>query len=673
MPRNYTLHSKHQPTHRIDYKAELNEQQYAAVTSPPGQALVIAGAGSGKTRTLTYRVAWLLDNGIQPESILLLTFTNKAAREMQERVQTLVTTDTTRLWGGTFHSIGNRLLRYNAERLGYRKGFSIMDREDQKDLMGTVLDASGIDTKNYKFPKAEVLGDIFSLADNTLCDIEEILTTRYPYLKEAEDGILRMRQLYQDKKRETNCMDFDDLLALTVQLLEENADLLERYRRQFEFILVDEYQDTNALQSRFVEMLTGPQGNLMVVGDDAQSIYSWRGADVSNILNFSDQWPNARTHKIEINYRSVPEVLHLANAAIAMNRGQIPKNLLPARDASGTLPALVPLDSSSGQASFVGQRIQELHDEKGTAFNDIAIIYRAHFHSMELQMELTQRGIPFKITSGLRFFEQAHIKDVAACMKFAVNRQDEVSFMRMVRLVDGIGNVNATKLWHEWSKTDASKAETMPESFSKLLVPLKVPKKAREAWDQFAYTLDELIDTEGKAVPPALMIRSIVDGVYDDYMQVKFNNYEQRQQDLGQLADFSDRFTDTIAFLSELSLLNGVDTANKPDRQEEERDAVTLTTGHQAKGLEWHTVFAIWLAEGMFPHIRALEEAGETALEEERRLFYVTVTRAKDELYLTYPLINHRARDGNMMMCPSRFLTDLPNDLVEVWNVKSGW
>jgi DNA helicase-2/ATP-dependent DNA helicase PcrA len=673
MARNYTLHSTHEPSTRIDYKAELNEQQHAAVTSPPGQALVIAGAGSGKTRTLTYRVAWLLDNGIQPESILLLTFTNKAAREMQERVQALVTCDASRIWGGTFHSIGNRLLRYNAERLGYRKGFSIMDREDQKDLMETVLGSSGIDTTTYRFPKAEVLGDIFSLADNTLCELKEIIHTRYPYFEEVASGILKMRKLYQEKKRETNCMDFDDLLTLTVQLLEENEDLLERYRTQFEFVLVDEYQDTNSLQCRLVELLTGPQGNLMVVGDDAQSIYSWRGADVSNILEFDQHWPRARVHKIEVNYRSVPEVLNLANAAIAMNRGQIPKNLLPARESKGMLPALVSLDSSSAQASFVAQRILELQDE-GIDLNDIAILYRAHFHSMEIQMELTQRGVPFHITSGLRFFEQAHVKDVAAFMKFAVNRQDEVSFMRMVRLVEGIGNVSAAKLWQEWLKSDAAKAESMPVSFSEVLLPLKVPKKAKSTWEQFAYTLDELIDKEGKATAPAQMIRSITEGVYEDYMKAKFKNYEQRQQDLEQLSNFSDRFTDPLEFLSQLSLLSGVDTDNNPaQQQQQDRDAVTLTTGHQAKGLEWKVVFAVWLADGMFPHKRAIDEGGDAALEEERRLFYVTVTRAKDELYLTYPVINHQARDGDIMMRPSRFITDLPKDLVEVWNVKSGW
>ncbi|MFO1441453.1 MAG: ATP-dependent helicase [Verrucomicrobiaceae bacterium] len=672
MPREYTLHHAHEPSHRIDYKAELNEQQYAAVVSPPGQSLVIAGAGSGKTRTLTYRVAWLLDNGIQPESILLLTFTNKAAREMQERVQALVTQDASRIWGGTFHSIGNRLLRYNAERLGYRKGFSIMDREDQKDLLETVIGASGIDTTTYRFPKAEVLGDIFSLADNTLCDLQEIIDTRYPYFDKVAEGILKVRKLYQDKKRETNCFDFDDLLTQTVALLEENEDLLERYRRQFEFVLVDEYQDTNSLQCRMVELLTGPQGNLMVVGDDAQSIYSWRGADVSNILNFSDHWPKARTHKIEVNYRSVPEVLNLANAAIAMNRGQIPKNLQPARESKGVLPALVALDNSSAQAAFVAQRILELQDE-GSELNDIAILYRAHFHSMEIQMELTQRGIPFQITSGLRFFEQAHVKDVAAFMKFAVNRQDEVSFMRMVRLCDGIGNVSAYKLWNEWLQSDAAKAETMTGTFSEVLLGLKVPKKAKSTWEQFAYTLDELIDKEGKPVAPAFMIRSIVEGVYEDYMKAKFKNYEQRQQDLEQLSNFSDRFTDSLEFLSQLSLLSGVDTDNKPDQQAQDRDAVTLTTGHQAKGLEWNVVFAVWLADGMFPHKRAIDEGGDSALEEERRLFYVTVTRAKDELYLTYPVINHQARDGDIMMRPSRFLTDLPKDLVEEWKVRSGW
>jgi DNA helicase-2/ATP-dependent DNA helicase PcrA len=587
---------------------------------------------------------------------------------MLERVTALVPVDTRRLWSGTFHSIGNKLLRWNAERLGYRKGFSIMDREDQKDLMETVVTASGIDTGGFRFPKAEVLGDIYSMADNTGTPLPRLIKERYPHFEKVADLIIRLRELYQNKKVETNCMDFDDLLTQSVRLLKENQDLSERYREQFEFVLVDEYQDTNSLQCEFVELLTGKDGNLMVVGDDAQSIYSWRGADVTNILNFHEHWPKARSHKIEVNYRSVPEVLALANASIANNKAQIRKNLQPARPAKNQLPALVPLDSSSAQASFIAQRILE-QNEQGVEFNEMAVIYRAHFHSMEIQMELTNRGIPFQITSGLRFFEQAHVKDVACFMKFAVNRRDEVSFMRMVKLIPGIGGSSAHKVWNEWLKTEAAQAEVMMGKFSELLIPMTVPKKARETWDQFAYTLDEMIVNGQPATPPE-MIRSILEGVYRDYMQAKFKNAEQREQDLEQLSNYGTRFTDPLEFLSQLSLLSGVDTDNKPDEQD--RDAVTLTTAHQAKGLEWHTVFAVWLADGMFPHARAVEES-EAGIEEERRLFYVTVTRAKDELYLTYPLLNYQARDGDILVKPSRFISELNPELMEKWNVRGGW
>jgi len=670
MSRDYALHPASGSAHRIDYRAELNEQQFEAVTAPPGQSLVIAGAGSGKTRTLTYRVAFLLDNGIAPENILLLTFTNKAAREMLDRVQSLLPVETSRLWGGTFHSIGNRILRKHADRAGLRPGFSIMDREDQKDLLDAVLASSGLDTTQYRFPKPEVLGEIFSLADNTGDGIGKTVGERYPYFEPVLEGILRMRELYTAKKLETNNVDFDDLLTLTLRLFREHDDLRERYRRQFQFILVDEYQDTNTLQSGLVELLAGPDGNLMVVGDDAQSIYSWRGANLRNILEFPSRHPQARICKIEVNYRSVPEVLALANAAIAANRGQFTKALRPAREGKGVLPALAPLDNPSAQAAFVAQRILELRDE-GVDLKEIAVIYRAHFHSLEIQMELTNRGIPFAITSGLRFFEQAHVKDVAAFMKFALNRSDEVAFMRMVRLVPGIGNASAARLWDGWMKSEGSRGETLVGVFSDHLLKLKVPRKAEKVWAQTCYTLDELLDAGGKPQPPAAMIRSVMEGVYGDYMRVKFKNYEQRLQDLEQLDNYSARFTDAAEFLSQLALVSGVDTDERPDTAPQDRESVTLTTAHQAKGLEWSAVFAVWLAEGMFPNSRVLESGGEEGLEEERRLFYVTVTRAKDELYLTYPAMFFQARDGNVLQRPSRFIADLPEHLMEKWNVRS--
>ncbi len=669
MSRDYTLHTTAGSAQRINYRAELNDQQFAAVTSPPGQALVIAGAGSGKTRTLTYRVAYLLDNGIPPSNILLLTFTNKAAREMLDRVRNLVPVETNRLWGGTFHSIGNRLLRKHADRVGLKQGFSIMDREDQKDLMDTVVSGGGIDTTTYRFPKPEVLGEIFSLADNTGKSLDAILESRYPYFQPVADGIRTVREKYTAKKLETNNVDFDDLLTLALKLLRENPDLLEHYRRMFQFILVDEYQDTNTLQCALIDLLSGEGGNLMVVGDDAQSIYSWRGANVKNILEFPKRYPQARVHKIEVNYRSVPEILTLANQAISGNKDQFRKALQPHREGKGTLPALVPLDNGSSQAAFVAQRILELRDE-GVDLNEIAVIYRAHFHSLEIQMELTNRGIPFQITSGLRFFEQAHVKDVAAFMKFAANRIDEVSFMRMVRLVPGVGSASAGKMWELWLQGGAALGELTHEAFARALLAIKVPKKAAKTWEQTAYTLSELIGPDGKLAAPHAMIRSIMEGVYEDYMRAKFKNSDQRKQDIEQLGNYSARFTDVQEFLSQLALVSGVDTDERPAASPD-TEAVTLTTAHQAKGLEWHAVFAVWLADGMFPNNRVIEEGGEEGLEEERRLFYVTVTRAKDELYLSYPVINYQARDGEVLQRPSRFLQELPPNLMEKWNVRS--
>jgi DNA helicase-2/ATP-dependent DNA helicase PcrA len=333
-------------------------------------------------------------------------------------------------------------------------------------------------------------------------------------------------------------------------------------------------------------------------------------------------------------------------------------------------PALVPLDNGGAQAAFVAQRILELRDE-GVDLNEIAVIYRAHFHSLEIQLELTNRGIPFSITSGLRFFEQAHVKDVAAFMKFAVNRQDEVSFMRLVRLAPGIGGASAAKMWESWLQGDAALGVVTHEQFLAALQKLKVPKKAAKTWEQTCFTLSELLDAEGKPVAPSAMIRSVIEGVYEDYMRAKFKNADQRKQDLEQLGNYAIKFSDINEFLSNLALVSGVDTDERPDTNARESEAVTLTTAHQAKGLEWHTVFAVWLADGMFPNNRVLDDGGDEGLEEERRLFYVTVTRAKDELYLTFPVLNYQARDGEVLQRPSRFIAELPQELMDKWNVRS--
>jgi DNA helicase-2/ATP-dependent DNA helicase PcrA len=649
----------------IDYAAELNPQQYAAVTAPPGPLLVIAGAGSGKTRTLTYRVAYLLENGVEPRNILLLTFTNKAARQMLDRVVNLLPVDATGLWGGTFHSIGNRMLRRHGSAIGFSSGFTIMDREDQKDLLNAVVAGAGIDPKEMRFPKGDVLADIFSFVVNTERPLEELLAEKFPYFLPLLEQIKDVHARYERRKKSTNSLDFDDLLEKTLRMLKEHEEIAAFYRRQFQFILVDEYQDTNKIQADFIDLLAAEHQNVMVVGDDAQSIYSWRGANFQNILAFPRRYPKARVFKIELNYRSVPEILEVANAAIAQNVQQFRKNLSAVRPTNDLKPAVVALNDGSEQAQFVAQRILELRDE-GVELNEIAVLYRAHYHAVELQLELSRRGIPYQITSGIRFFEQAHIKDVAAFIRFVANPRDEVAFKRMVRLLPGIGGKSADLLWSKWEQTLNENA--VITSWSDRMAGMPVSSRAKKSWQQLLDTLDE-IAPQGASVAPAEMINSIVEAIYDDYAKANFANYELRKEDLNQLAIFARQFKDANEFLSQLALISNVD-AEPAATQTNEQESVNLSSVHQAKGLEFHTVFVIWLTDGMFPSSRSLET--RDAIEEERRLFYVAVTRAKDELYLTYPHMRLNAGYGDMFQRPSRFLKEIPTPLVEDWNVRRG-
>jgi len=664
MSREYTLQRAPSATAiNIDYASELNEQQLAAVTASPGPLLVIAGAGSGKTRTLTYRVAYLLENGIDPRNILLLTFTNKAARQMLDRVANLLPVDASGLWGGTFHSIGNRMLRRHGSALGYSSGFTIMDREDQKDLINTVVAAAGINPKEIRFPKGDVLAEIFSFVINTETPIDALLAEKFPYFLPLLEQIKDVHARYERKKKSTNSMDFDDLLEKTLRMLKEHEEIAAFYRRQFQFILVDEYQDTNKIQADFIDTLASEHRNVMVVGDDAQSIYSWRGANFKNILAFPQRYPDAQVFKIEMNYRSVPDILRVANAAIAANVQQFRKQLSATRPTNSVKPAVVGLNDGSEQALFVAQRILELRDE-GVDLNEVAVLYRSHYHAIELQLELSRRGIPYVITSGVRFFEQAHVKDVTSFIRFIANPRDEVAFKRMVKLLPGIGGKSADNLWRAWENKLNEHGEIT--SWSERLLAMAVGAKSKKSWEQLAHTLDE-IAPGGQPNPPSEMITSIVEAVYDDYAKANFTNYELRREDLNQLAAFARQFKDVHEFLSQLALISNIDAEPALD-QTADNEAVNLSSVHQAKGLEYHTVFVIWLTDGMFPSTRSLET--RDAIEEERRLFYVAITRARDELYLTYPHMRLNAGYGDMFQRPSRFLKEIPTQLVEDWQVR---
>ena len=638
---------------RIDYLAELNEQQLAAVTAPGGAALVIAGAGSGKTRTLTYRVAWLLENGVKPWSILLLTFTNKASREMLNRVGELLGPEADGIWGGTFHSIGNRILRRHAETIGFGPNFTILDREDQSDLMKSVAADAGAPLRDKRFPKPDVLGELFSLSANTGRPLADLVHDRFGYFEGMTETIVTVRAAYERRKQAANAMDFDDLLIRTNQLLTEHTEVAEHYREQFRHVLVDEYQDTNLVQSDLVHLLGSKHGNVMVVGDDAQSIYSWRGANFENILGFPQRYPGAVTYRIETNYRSVPGILDVANAAIRGNARQFEKSLVAWRK-SGGRPVLAELPTNNDQANYVATQILELN-RQGLEFREMAVLYRAHYHSMEIQLELTRRGIPFEVTSGLRFFEQAHVKDVAAFLKFAVNPTDETAFRRMARLLPGVGEKTADSLW-----AVVRAGVESPAPFGEILRRAKPPARAAKTWEQLAATLDEIAPAR-TPISPDRAIEVVMEAVYEDYMQAEFANFENRREDLRTLTGYARQFTSTEDFLAQVALLTNVD--GTATRRDSETDRVILSSVHQAKGLEWRAVFVIWLTEGMFPGSRSLEKPD--ALEEERRLFYVAVTRGRDHLHLTYPLVRLNSNYGDPFQRRSRFLAELPTHLLD--------
>lgn len=657
-----------EPRSSRDYAAELNPEQYAAVTTTQRHALVIAGAGSGKTRTLTYRVAWLLDQGVAPWRILLLTFTNKAAREMLQRVEQLTGAPADRLWGGTFHSVANRLLRRHAELLGYRPGFTIMDSDDQKALMrALVREYAPKESRDRRFPKAELLLGLHSLAANTERDWLDVLLEDYPQFESRQELIGQIFEAYAERKRQGNCMDFDDLLLNLLRLLREHENIRDELRNRFCHVLVDEYQDTNAPQEEIIRLIAGgPDAHLMVVGDDAQSIYSWRGADVRHILSFGERYPDAVIYRIETNYRSVPAILAVSNVAIAGNTQRYEKELRSARPAGSMLPAVVPAPDNRTEAAFVARRIDELLDA-GIAGRDIAVLYRAHFHSLDVQMELTRRHIPFRITSGLRFFEQAHVKDVVAFLRLLVNPRDEVAFRRIAGTFPGVGDATAAKLLAAWNEAlEAWQTEHPGQScpqqpHSEVFASVRVAPKLRPYWAAFLSLMDSL-HPAGSELTPAELVGSVV-AYLSPYLRSTYENWEEREEDLSQLSRTIDSSGDLDEFLSQVALLSEADK-EVPD----DDDCVTLSTIHQAKGLEWKVVFVIFLGEGLFPNRRVLESGDLTAMEEETRLFYVAVTRAEDQLYLSYPRYNGRGYDRQYCP-PSRYLTSLPPELYDLWEL----
>jgi ATP-dependent DNA helicase UvrD/PcrA len=654
---------------QIDFRAQLNDDQFAAVTAEPGPLLVLAGAGSGKTRTLTYRVAYLLSQGVRPGEILLLTFTNKAAKEMLYRVQELTGIEPRRFWGGTFHSIGHRALRMYGEAIGLSKSFTILDAEEAERLLKQVVESQDKGFfKDKTRPRPGPLFGIISLARNTQLTVEATVEKYFPHYSDISDRLPGFAKAYDARKREQKVCDYDDLLEHWLALLQQAPEVRAYFNERFRHVLVDEYQDTNTLQAQIVDTI-GSHHRVMAVGDDAQCIYSWRGANFENIMTFPDRHPGTVIHRIETNYRSTPEILNLANGVLmAQPKGRHFDKELRAARGHMEKPYIVQAMDDREQAEFVVKRVRALHEDEGASLGSIAVLYRSHFIAVETQIALARAGIPYHITSGVKFFERQHIRDLVALLRFVYNPADEQAWARIAVLLPKVGEKGAQKI-HAAAKAHAKDfQQNFIDALAAEDVRAKVAKDGRDEWDKLVVSLKQVSDAMQEE-KPADAVETAIDGWYGDYLKGAYVDYTDRLEELSALVGFAQRFEETQDFLAQILLLNSETSDRNVDP---ETDAIKLTTVHQAKGLEYDVVFLIGLADGQFPGRRSIE-AGD--VEEERRLFYVAVTRARNELYLSFPKIASRPGPGGMMNTPSRFLAELAPSLYQELKIKRlrGW
>ncbi len=644
-----------------DFSKLLNPEQFTAATAGEGPVLVLAAAGTGKTRTLVHRVAYLIEQGVPPDRILLLTFTNRAAREMLERAEKVVGDQVSSIWSGTFHSICARLLRRYGGLLGYQPGFSIIDEDDQKKLIAEIIKATVATPKD--FAKKEIVLKIISDAINERKPVGFIAARWQTRAAGIDpDKIAEIAQKYAVRKRELNVMDFDDLLLQGLELLKSQARIRELLQEHFLHVLVDEYQDTNGLQADFTDILAAKHRNILAVGDDFQCIYTWRGAQIENILEFPRRWQDCRIVKLERNYRSVPSVLDVANVVMKDSPRQFEKMLRPTRATTGEKPWVYHLFDGRTQAQEILRLIGEARS-LGYRYSDMAILYRSHYQSIDVQMTLARAKIPFRITSGIGVFEQLHVKDVMAYLKLLVNPTDELAFLRFACLLPGVGEAGAKKLWTKLGGHFDPTSEHDRTTFGGLL-----GAKARPLWPClnkcFMCARAHLDENE-----VGELVSDFVDFFYEDYLRDEFEEpeAEDRLEDITELAaQIASAENGLAGFLQDVALLTNLDVK----RNDPNLDRVSLSTVHQAKGMEFPVVLIPWCSATMFPSAKAEEEG---RLDEERRLFYVAVTRAKDYLYLFAPQMRRNPDGGMFPVEPSRFVKEIPPHLINQRRVQSGY
>ena len=637
---------------KIDYENELNPNQLEAVTALEGPILVIAGAGSGKTRTLVYRVARLVESGVPPDNILLLTFTRKAAQEMLRRASMMMDSRCERVRGGTFHAVANTLLRKYAHVIGYEPNFTILDRSDSEEVINILRNQLGLKGKSRRFPRKNTIAEIFSKANNKLEPISKVMEREYFHFFDDLKDLLVLQALYKRQKKSNQLMDYDDLLINLKNLLENHAEVRSAISQQFRYIMVDEYQDTNRLQADIIRLMADEHDNVMVVGDDSQSIYSFRGANFRNIMDFPHQFPGVRIIKLEENYRSTQPILNLTNVIIDNAKEKYTKHLFT-RKVRGPRPVILSAENENYQSRFICQKVLELREE-GVPINTIAVLCRAAFHTFDLEIELGRRNIPYVKYGGFKFIETAHVKDVLSHLRLLVNPRDSISWSRVLMLVEKIGPRTSHNIV-EWILNNRKGPEDL----------INYPEKGKFTGGIKAlHALMITIAKKGLTISDQI---GLICRYYEPILKNKYDDYPKRIKDLEHLQNITDRYQNLEHFLSDVALEPPNESVSGVVPLTSDNERLILSTIHSAKGLEWHTVFIIWALEGKFPSSYAFNS--EEEMEEERRLMYVAATRAKKNLFITYPINIYDRVTGETLSKPSRFVKELPSELFEHWTL----
>lgn len=639
----------------INYKNELNPSQYEAASAVEGEFLIIAGAGTGKTRTLVYRVSRLIEMGYDPQSILLLTFTRKSANEMMNRAALLLDNRCSRILGGTFHSFANLTLRKYSKAAGVDSSFTILDQGDCEDIINLIRSQAGFISKEKRFPNKQTLNKVFSFSVNTGRKVEDLIEENYPHFIAQIDKILDIQKVFTDYKRRNNLLDYDDLLLYLRDFLNDPADKAKHLLSSIKFVMVDEYQDTNKLQSEIVKGLTRISKNIMVVGDDSQAIYSFRGADFKNILEFPKLFPGVNIIKLEENYRSTQSILNFANH---INEHAVEKytKVLYTKHGMGELPQIIATANENLQSKFIVEKILDLREEN-VPLQDIAVLFRSSYFSFDLEIELNKANIPYQKFGGMKFVETAHIKDVLAFLRIASNPKDVVSWYRVLLLHEGIGPKTAQKILDELAT-----ARITIKSDPDRMEHFKYAEKLGALF-QLLYQLHT------KKELPSEKVQRVFD-YYHPIFKSAYDDWNKRSKDLEIFHNITENYTSLDSLLSDLAIEPILDSVIDIGAEDKEEEFITLSTIHSAKGLEWHSVFIIHAVEGFFPSSRAADSLEQ--LEEERRLMYVASTRAKRNLFVTYPMNMFDREAGTTLSKPSRFISDMNPDLAEGWLLDEG-